>query len=209
MTTTPKPPSAPTAGTGSTSPGSFRPEAHRRPPEPPVAAPRRQGNGEAAAGGGDSRRMFVGRDISMSGEISSCDQLLVEGSVEARLRESRQLEITETGSFKGAAEVDDADISGRFEGELIVHGRLRVRASGRIDGHIQYGELEVESGGHLVGDIHVSPQAVSPQAVSAVAAVRPGAPPDTARLAGFPSVPPASAASRGAAPEAPPAGASS
>ena len=40
------------------------------------------------------------------------------------------LEVTESGVFKGLAEVDDADIAGRFEGELIVHGRLRVRGTG-------------------------------------------------------------------------------
>ena len=198
MTTTPKPPSASAAGTGSAGAGPFKPEAHRRPPEPSSTGPRRPVNGES--GGTDSRRMFVGRDIMMSGEISTCDQLLVEGTVEARLRESRHLEVTDTGSFKGAAEVDEADISGRFEGELIVHGRLKVRSSGRIDGRIQYGELEVESGGQLIGDIHVAPPGVSPTA----AVTRPTAAAEATRLAGFPSVPPASAASRSAATEVPP-----
>ena len=189
MNTPPKPVAAVAPATASAPSGAFKPEVHRRLAD--IPAQRRSANGDSPQAGSDARRMFIGRDITMSGDIGSCDQLLVEGVIEAKLRESRHLEVTDTGSFKGAAEVEEADISGRFEGELIVHGRLRVRATGRIDGRIQYGELEVESGGQLVGDIHTAPPAATP-------ARQPAAPVDASRLAGFPSVPPASAAGRAA-----------
>lgn len=99
------------------------------------------------------RRLIVGRDISLAGEIASCDVLVVEGTVEAKLRDGHSVEITETGLFKGSVEIDDADIGGRFEGDLVVRNRLRVRSGGRIIGSIIYGELEVESGGRLEGSI--------------------------------------------------------
>ncbi len=89
----------------------------------------------------------------MSGEIKSCDRLVVEGTVEAQLSDSRALEVTETGIFRGAAEVDMAEINGVFEGELNVEGRLFVRAQGRISGTIRYGELEVERGGRIAGEL--------------------------------------------------------
>jgi cytoskeletal protein CcmA (bactofilin family) len=101
------------------------------------------------------RKLIVGRDISLSGEIAACDVLVVEGTVEARLRDGRNIEISETGLFKGSVEIDEADIAGRFEGEITVRGRLKVRAGGRIQGSIRYGELEVEAGGQLSGDIQV------------------------------------------------------
>jgi cytoskeletal protein CcmA (bactofilin family) len=101
------------------------------------------------------RRLIVGRDISLSGEITSCDVLVVEGNVEAKLRDGRSIEITDGGLFKGSVEIDEADIGGRFEGDILVRGRLRVRSTGRINGSIKYGELEVEAGGRLVGDIQV------------------------------------------------------
>src|SRR5689334_12639737 len=34
----------------------------------------------------DLRKLIVGREISLSGEINSCDKLIVEGSVEANLQ---------------------------------------------------------------------------------------------------------------------------
>ena len=102
----------------------------------------------------EMRKLIVGRDIALTGEISACDYLVVEGTVEARVREGRHIEIAETGLFRGTVEIDEADIAGRFEGDIMVRGRLRIRGTGRIDGKIQYGELEVENGGHLEGEIH-------------------------------------------------------
>lgn len=103
----------------------------------------------------EMRKLIVGRDISLSGEITACDVLVVEGTVEAKLRDGRNIEIAESGLFKGSVEIDEADIGGRFEGDLIVRGRLRVRATGRINGSIRYSELEVEAGGQLIGEIQV------------------------------------------------------
>lgn len=99
------------------------------------------------------RRLTVGRDILLAGEIASCDVLVVEGTVEAKLRDGHSIEVADTGLFKGSVEIDDADIAGRFEGDLLVRRRLRVRASGKIIGSVVYGELEVEAGGQLVGAV--------------------------------------------------------
>jgi cytoskeletal protein CcmA (bactofilin family) len=108
--------------------------------------------GEAAAGHG--QKLIVGQGISLSGEITACDRLVVEGSVKVVLNKTRAIEITETGKFTdGKAEVDEAEISGVYEGELTVRGRLLIRATGRVNGTIRYGELEVERGGKLGGQL--------------------------------------------------------
>src|SRR6185503_20170858 len=63
-------------------------------------------------------KLVVGPDIKLKGvEISDCDTLIVEGRVEATLY-SRVLEITPHGVFQGTIAVDNAEIHGRFEGEL-------------------------------------------------------------------------------------------
>ena len=71
------------------------------------------------------------REIKMKGvEISDCDTLVVEGRVEATL-DSRVLEITENGVFQGTIAVDNAEMHGRFEGELTVRKQLIIHATGR------------------------------------------------------------------------------
>jgi cytoskeletal protein CcmA (bactofilin family) len=101
----------------------------------------------------EARKLIVGREISLSGEINSCDQLIVEGSVEANLQNCHEVDIAETGLFKGSATVEEAEVRGRFEGNLSVRKRLLIRATGRVSGTIRYGQIEIECGGQIAGDI--------------------------------------------------------
>ena len=103
----------------------------------------------------EGKRLIVGRDISLNGEIASCDTLVIEGRVEATLSDCTSFEIAGTGRFKGTAEVQLADIRGRFDGSLTVRERLMIRATGRVTGQISYGELEVERGGKIDGEVRV------------------------------------------------------
>ncbi|HKM69434.1 MAG TPA: polymer-forming cytoskeletal protein [Stellaceae bacterium] len=124
------------------------PEVQRRPGDA-GSQPRRN---EA-----DVRKLIVGREITLSGEITSCDKLIVEGSVEANLTNCRDVDIAESGLFKGSASIEEAEIRGRFEGNLVVRKRLLIKASGRVAGTIRYGQIEIECGGQISGDIQAQP----------------------------------------------------
>jgi cytoskeletal protein CcmA (bactofilin family) len=101
-----------------------------------------------------AKLLIVGPDINLSGEITACDRLVVEGSVQVTLNRTRAIEIAETGRFtNGKAEVDEAEIAGVYEGSLTVRKRLLIRATGRVSGNVRYGELEIERGGRLSGTI--------------------------------------------------------
>ena len=95
--------------------------------------------------------MIVGGQVSLTGEISFCDRLVVAGNVEASLHEARELEIARDGVFKGNATVRTAEIRGRFEGDLVVRGRLVMRSTGRFSGSLTYNELEIEPGAEVSG----------------------------------------------------------
>jgi cytoskeletal protein CcmA (bactofilin family) len=56
-------------------------------------------------------------------------------------------------SSRGSAEIESADISGRFDGDLVVRQRLTIRATGKVLGKIRYGQLEVERGGVISGTL--------------------------------------------------------
>ena len=132
-----------------------QPEMPRRTtelPTAPASAPATAKPAAAADAGG--KRLIVGQGISLSGEITACDRLVVEGSVQVTLNETRAIEIAESGRFtNGKAEVEDAEISGVYEGELTVRNRLLIRATGRVKGAVRYGELEIERGGKLTGSV--------------------------------------------------------
>ena len=136
----------------SSTPPSMRPEiAPRRRVDLPGVVPRQSEAPEAPASEG--KKLLVGRDIFLTGEITACNKLVIEGRVEASLAESQSIDIATTGHFKGTAEADTAEVSGRFEGKLLVRKRLTIRSSGRVTGEIRYGEIEIECGGVISGDI--------------------------------------------------------
>ncbi|MGV8998299.1 MAG: bactofilin family protein [Parvibaculaceae bacterium] len=96
--------------------------------------------------------LHVGRGLKLEGKIQSCDSLVIEGDVTATI-ESGTLTISETGEVRGEATVDQAEINGKFDGTLIVKKCLTVNATGKITGIIRYGELKVEQGGKISGEV--------------------------------------------------------
>ena len=100
----------------------------------------------------EDNRLLVGRNIHLKGEIGSCDTLVVEGRVEASMK-SRIIQTAESGVFIGEAEVETAEIHGRFEGKLTANKRLVVHATGRVTGTVRYGSIIIEDGGRISGDI--------------------------------------------------------
>ena len=115
-------------------------------------------------------KLTVGPNIKLKGvEITDCDTLVVEGLVEATM-DSRVIQISEQGAFKGSAEIDVAEIRGVFNGNLTVRQKLVIYATGKVTGKIHYGKLVVEEGGQLSGEIHFGAVAAKP----AVAVARPG-----------------------------------
>ncbi|NBX02671.1 MAG: polymer-forming cytoskeletal protein [Alphaproteobacteria bacterium] len=109
----------------------------------------------------NQRVLTVGNDILLKGEIATCDRLVIEGKVDATLNDVHTVEIAQSGSFKGSAHIEDAEISGLFEGDLVVKNRLVIYATGKVRGKITYGEIEIERGGELTGEIKTVAQAGS------------------------------------------------
>ncbi|MGI9435123.1 MAG: polymer-forming cytoskeletal protein [Geminicoccaceae bacterium] len=124
-------------------------------PAAPKASPAVGDAPTVTAGTQANKRLIVGQGIRLSGEINSCDRLVVEGEVEVTLNDTLALEITSSGRFTGGCEVEEADISGIYEGDLTVRNTLFVRGTGRITGTIRYGQLELERGGQIAGNISV------------------------------------------------------
>lgn len=139
---------------------SITPNLAPRAPLPPMpgmsGAPRDAAPAAAAqtsaTGEGEGSKLIVGRNIKLKGEIAACDTLVVEGHVEASM-DSRVIQIAESGVFIGEAGIDIAEVSGQFEGKLTARKRLVIRKSGRVSGTIRYGQIEIEAGGRISGDV--------------------------------------------------------
>lgn len=121
-------------------------------PASPVAAPAAATAPANTVKEGESK-LTVGPNIKLKGvEITDCDTLVVEGSVEATM-DSRVIQISERGAFKGSAEIDVAEIRGVFDGNLTARQKLVIYSTGKVTGHVRYGKVVIEEGGQLSGEI--------------------------------------------------------
>jgi cytoskeletal protein CcmA (bactofilin family) len=170
--------------------GGYKPEIPRRPlteftpvakPTPPLGAPLAPASTAASpapaytpppvpqfaprSSDADAKTLIVGREISLNGQISACDKLIVEGRVEANLTDCRYIEVADSGSFKGSAEIDDMEVRGRVEGKITVRRRLHILSTGRVNGEIRYGQIEIECGGEISGTVKSEGEAKKPATV--------------------------------------------
>ena len=123
---------------------------------------------------GSEAHLHAGPGVKLKGEINGCDTLRVEGIVDGTAT-ARHLIVCPGGIFLGTADSEDAEVEGRFEGTLNVRGKLILRSKGRIAGTLSYGEIEIERGGELAGQVtphgnldasRPKPQAAGPTAAA-------------------------------------------
>ncbi|MDX2221298.1 MAG: polymer-forming cytoskeletal protein [Rhodospirillaceae bacterium] len=108
---------------------------------------------KAAEAESEGKRLTIGRAVRVTGEISGCAHLSVEGTVDATVSEARSLDVSSTGVLKGKVEVDSAAIAGAFDGTLVVNGHLDIAATGQVRGIISYRALSIATGGKISGTI--------------------------------------------------------
>jgi len=128
---------------------------------PQVPAPAAPAAAASTVKEGESK-LTVGPNIKLKGvEITDCDTLVVEGSVEATM-DSRVIQISERGAFKGSAEIDVAEIRGLFDGNLTARQKLVIYSTGKVTGRVRYGKVVIEEGGQLSGEIEAGTSAARP-----------------------------------------------
>jgi cytoskeletal protein CcmA (bactofilin family) len=101
----------------------------------------------------DANRLYIGEGVTIKGEISVPDTLVVCGVLEGDVTVGN-LVVGETGAIKGRITVaENAEISGKVFEKLDVKCLLILRSSGRVDGNISYGLLQIEQGASIAGGL--------------------------------------------------------
>lgn len=101
----------------------------------------------------DASRLYIGEGVTIKGEISVPDTLVVCGTVEGDVSVGN-LVVGETGVIKGRTVVaQNAEISGKVYEKLDVKCLMVLRSTSRVDGNISYGMLQIEQGATIAGGI--------------------------------------------------------
>lgn len=90
----------------------------------------------------------IGEGVTFKGSISAPNLVVVDGDVEGDVT-AKSIKVGPTGLIKGSIVSTDADVEGRISDNVEVKGFLHVRATGRVEGQVMCGDVQIEKGAVL------------------------------------------------------------
>lgn len=93
-----------------------------------------------------SERNIIGKNTSIEGDVISEGDFRIDGKVKGTIKTAGRLVIGKSGNVSGKVECNNADVEGKFSGELIVHSLLTLKATATISGDVIISKLSVEPG---------------------------------------------------------------
>tara|TARA_B100001248_G_C27305286_1_gene419138 strand:+ start:364 stop:819 length:456 start_codon:yes stop_codon:yes gene_type:complete len=102
-----------------------------------------------------SAKVVIGVGVTINGEIKKADEVQIDGEADVTMK-TDNLVIGATGDCKGNIETHNADIWGKFDGEIKASGTLTIQEQGIASGNIEYQNLQIKLGGQISGDIKKS-----------------------------------------------------
>lgn len=91
-------------------------------------------------------RNVIAKNTTIIGEIISDGDFRIDGVLDGGLKTEGRVIIGSGGFVKGKIEAVNADVEGKFSGELHVEKTLTIKAIANISGAVIVGKLSVEPG---------------------------------------------------------------
>lgn len=94
-------------------------------------------------------RNIIGKDTSFVGDISSHGDFRIDGTVKGTIKTKGRVVIGRDGKVDGTIECTNADVEGKFSGNLSVDELLSLKATASISGEVILDKLSVEPGANF------------------------------------------------------------
>lgn len=91
-------------------------------------------------------RNIIGKNTSIVGDIVSEGDFRIDGKVDGTIKTLGRVVIGKSGSVSGKVECNNAEIEGKFSGELVVNSLLTLKSTAVISGDVIISKLSVEPG---------------------------------------------------------------
>jgi cytoskeletal protein CcmA (bactofilin family) len=101
-----------------------------------------------------SSQSFFGKTMRIEGEITSDEDITIEGKVKGQLHVSKTLTIGKEGFVDGKISANVVHISGEAEGHLSASEKLVISSEGKYTGNINSDIIKVAEGAQIKGTIN-------------------------------------------------------
>lgn len=95
---------------------------------------------------------YIGEGVTVKGAIFVPDEIVVDGVVEGDVT-AQSIRIGASGAIKDKVVSTDVDVSGTLGENTEVKEFLIIRSSGRVEGRVNCGDVEVEKGAVIAGGL--------------------------------------------------------
>lgn len=120
--------------------------------------------------GGDMAN--IGKSITIKGDLSGNEDLVVEGNVEGRIElPNNQLTIGANGNVKAECSAKSVVVIGKVAGNVTGVERVQIEATGSVQGDVRTPRLVVQEGAVLNGSVEMGPTKVASHAPTLARAV--------------------------------------
>ncbi len=103
----------------------------------------------------DKEPCLIGSQITIKGQISGNQDLVIEGRVEGRVTLQNKLTVEETGVLEADIEVVEATLKGEVRGDVIASRAAVLHPSARVVGNIRAARVVIEDGANFQGTIEM------------------------------------------------------
>ena len=108
-----------------------------------------------------SSQSFFGKTMRIEGEITSDEDLTIEGKVMGQLHVSKTLTIGREGYVDGKISANVVHISGEAEGHLSASQKLVISSEGKYTGNISSDTIKVAEGAQIKGTINTEEKIIT------------------------------------------------
>lgn len=109
-----------------------------------------------------SAATVIGPEARISGELTSSDNVRVDGKVEGKIKSSKHLIIGENGYVHAEVEAEVVTIRGKLEGDCHAQKKAEITGTGKVFGNINAPVIAVAEGAVFRGASHMGEVKTTP-----------------------------------------------
>jgi cytoskeletal protein CcmA (bactofilin family) len=103
----------------------------------------------------DKEPCLIGSKITIRGQVSGNQDLIVEGRIEGRVSLENRLTVEESGTIEADLEVVDASFKGEVRGDITASRSAILHPTARVLGNIRAPRLVIEEGARFSGTVEM------------------------------------------------------
>jgi len=96
--------------------------------------------------------LMIGEGVTITGTIKASNEVSITGTIDGDI-ECNGVTINKSGTVKGKIKTESMTVEGKAEGEINVNDVLIIKSEGLVSGKIFYGEIQIDEGGKISGEI--------------------------------------------------------